>query len=72
MKTREIISASAAAAILGYAPEKVRQYIKAGIWKFGERVPKEKTGRKQDSYIIYTRKLYKHLGIDEIGKEGSA
>lgn len=59
---REVISAREAAQILGVAPEKVRQRIKLGIWKFGERIPKEKTGNKQDTYCVYARKLYEHIG----------
>lgn len=59
---KEVLSARAAAEILGVAPEAVRQRIKLGIWKFGERIPKEKTGNKQDTYCIYPRKLYEHIG----------
>lgn len=59
---KEIISASAAAKILGVRPEKVRQRIRAGIWTFGVCIPKEKTGRKNDDFDIYTRKLYEHIG----------
>lgn len=62
---KEIMSATAAAEILGCSPEAVRQRIRLGIWKFGECIPKERTGRKQDNFIIYRRKLEKHLGIEK-------
>ena len=59
---KETMSAREAARILGCAPEGVRQRIKLGIWDFGECIPKEKTGNKADTYIIYKAKLYRHMG----------
>ncbi len=58
----EILSAKQAAKILGVSPQCVRERIKRGIWTFGEMIPKEKTGNKYDSYCIYRKKLYKHIG----------
>lgn len=62
--SREIMSAKEAADIIGCTPQAVRQRIRLGIWRFGECIPKEKTGNKQDSFVIYRRKLEKHLGKD--------
>ena len=45
MEPHEIMSASEAARLLGCSPEKVRQHIRAGVWKFGICVPKQKGGR---------------------------
>lgn len=61
-KEKETMSAAEAARILGCSPEAVRQRIRLGIWKFGECIPGKKTGRKSDSFIVYRRKLYNHIG----------
>ena len=61
---KELISAKEAARIIGCDPQALRQRIKLGIWKFGERIPKEKTGLKCDTYLISRRKLYRYLGIE--------
>ena len=58
---KEIISARAAAKIIGCPAEAVRQRIKAGIWTFGERIPKEKTGNKVDTYLISRKRLERYL-----------
>lgn len=58
---KEIISARAAAKIIGCSAEAVRQRIKAGIWTFGERIPKEKNGNKIDTYLISRKKLERYL-----------
>lgn len=58
------MSVAEVAKILHCDPNKVRMHIKLGIWKFGERIPKEKTGKKQDSYIIYRGKFMKHIAAE--------
>lgn len=62
---KETMRVPEAAKLLGCNPEAVRRRIRLGIWKFGEVIPKEKTGNENDSFVIYRRKLYKHLGIEE-------
>lgn len=59
---KETMSVPEAARILGCNAQAVRERIKAGIWDFRERIPREKTGNKQNSYVIYRRKLYRHIG----------
>lgn len=59
---KELISARAAAKILGVGPQKVRERIRQGIWTFGECVPKEKTGKKEDGFDVSVRKLYEFIG----------
>lgn len=61
---KETISTGEAARLLGCNPEAVRQRIRVGVWKFGEVIPKGKTGKKTDSFVIYRRKLFKHLGME--------
>ena len=61
---KETVSICPAAKLLGFNQQSVRERIRAGIWNFGEVIPKKKTGRKTDSFVIYRRKLYKHLGIE--------
>lgn len=63
---KETMGVPEAAKLLGCNPEAVRRRICLGIWKFGEVIPKEITGNENDSFIIYRRKLYKHLGIEEV------
>lgn len=63
---KETMGVPEAAKLLGCNPEAVRRRIRRGIWKFGEVIPKEKTGNEIDSFVIYRRKLYKHLGIEEV------
>ena len=60
MEPHELMTASEAARLLGCSPEKVRQHIRAGVWKFGVCIPKQKGGKK-DSFIIYRRQLMKTL-----------
>lgn len=62
---KETISISAVAQILGCSQQSVREYIRQGIWNFGEVIPKKKTGKKQDRFVIYRRKFYRHIGIEE-------
>lgn len=61
---KETISTKDTAKLLGCNPEAVRQRIRVGVWKFGEVIPKGKTGKKTDSFVIYRRKLFKHLGME--------
>ena len=68
MNDREIMSAREASKIIGCTPEAVRQRIRLGVWDFGECIPKKITGRKQDTFVIYRRKLYRHIGVSEDGK----
>lgn len=66
MPEPEMMSAQAAAKILGCSPQAVRERIKRGIWKFGEYIPKSKTGNAtKDTYCIYRSKLYKHIGKED-------
>ncbi len=60
--SQETLSAREAAKILGCDPQAVRERIRLGIWTFGECIPKSMTGHKCDTFIIYRRKLYKHIG----------
>lgn len=62
---KETISVPEAAKLLGCNPAAVRKRIRLGIWKFGEVIPKEVTGKKTDTFVVYKRKLYKQLGIEE-------
>lgn len=65
---KNMISASEAARILGCSPQMVRERIKRGIWKFGEYIPKEKSGNgTKATYCIYRSKLYRHMGKEEQG-----
>ena len=50
------------AKILNCSQQKVRMHIRLGIWKFGECIPKEKTKKKTDTFVIYTRKFKQHIG----------
>lgn len=44
-----------------------RERIKAGIWKFGEVIPRSRSGNEtKNTYCIYRSKLYKHIG-KEVG-----
>ena len=54
MKEREILSAAAASRYIGCAPQKVREHIRAVIWKFGVCIPKK--GAK-DEFLIYRRQM---------------
>ena len=62
MPDKETMSAAAAARIIGCSPQMVRERIKRRIWTFGDHIPKEKTGKTQDSFIIFTKKLNRFLG----------
>ena len=58
----EILKPPAVAQILGCNENKVRKYIRRGIWTFGEFIPPNKTGKKTGDYPIYRAKLEKHIG----------
>ena len=63
MPEKEMMSAAAAGRVLGCSAQMVRERIKRGIWKFGEYIPKEKSGNEvKDTYCIYKDKLYRHIG----------
>ncbi|WP_418750613.1 hypothetical protein [Frisingicoccus sp.] len=64
MKEKETLTVPEAAAILGCTPQAVRERIRRGVWKFGECLPKAKTGNSCDTFVIYRRKLYRHIGRD--------
>lgn len=56
------LTATQAAKVLGMAPITLKQYIRAGIWGFGEVIPGRKIGQKNDRVIIWTGKLESHIG----------
>lgn len=65
MPEKEILSANEAAKILGCSAQMVRERIKRGIWKFGECIPKSKSGNEfKNTYCIYRTKLYQHIGME--------
>lgn len=66
---KQILNACQAARIIGCSPQMVRERIKRGIWTFGKYIPKEKTGRKNDTYEIILNDLYKYLSITEKQQE---
>ena len=61
MCEKPLISASEAAKIIGCTPQMVRDRIKSGVWKFGEFIPKNRTGNKRDTYLINRAKLMQYL-----------
>lgn len=65
MAEKEIMSAAEAARVLGCTPQAVRERIRLGIWNFGECIPKKMTKNKSDTFVIYRRKLYRHIGMTE-------
>lgn len=53
-----------AAKLLGCSKQKVREHIRRGIWKdFAYCIPKSKTGKKNDEFIIIRAKFNKHFGL---------
>lgn len=50
------------AKILGCSEQKVREHIRQGIWDFGYCIPKSKTGKKTDEFIIIRSKFNKFIG----------
>lgn len=61
------VTVAVAAQLIGCSQQTVRERIKRGIWTFGEAIPE----KNHINYVIYKRKLYRHLGIDD-GGEASA
>ena len=62
---KPLLSAQEAAAIIGCGSQKVREHLKRGIWKFGEVIPKGKTGNKYNVYLINRRKLLGYLQLTD-------
>ena len=60
------MNATEAAKIIGCSPQMVRERIKRGIWKFGEVIPKGRSGNSKDSYLINRKKLMRYLGEEEV------
>ena len=58
---KEILKPPETAWILGVSQQKVREHIRHGIWKFGECIPKELTGKKTDEFNIYRAQLEAHI-----------
>lgn len=56
-----------AAKELGMSEQAVREHMRRGLFDIGDFIPKEKTGKKQDTFYVYRPKLDKHLGR---GREG--
>jgi len=61
MKEKPIISAKQAAEMIGCDPQKVREHLKRGIWTFGIYVPKSKTGKAKNEYLINRAALERYL-----------
>lgn len=61
---KEVLNAEEAAKIIGCTSQKMRERIKKRVWKFGDCIPKNESGKKQNSYLIYTRKMYKHFEME--------
>lgn len=60
----ETISVKEAAKLLGCTPQALRMRIRTGVWQFGECISGKRTGNSCDTFVIYRRKLYKHMGIE--------
>lgn len=60
---KEILSAVQTARVIGCDPKKVRERLKNGIWTFGEYIPAERTGKKQDCYEVNAYGLAEWLRI---------
>lgn len=56
---KEVLNASEAARVLGIPAKVVRFRIEKGIWTFGRKVP----GKKQGTYIINTREMYRYFDM---------
>lgn len=67
---REILNAVQTARIIGCDPHKVRERLKCGIWTFGEYIPAERTGKKQDCYEInaYSLAGWLRISMEELEK----
>ncbi len=60
---QDILSSTKAARVIGCGPQKVRERIKSGDWKFGVCIPKKGAGCKKDGFEINKYQLAAHLGI---------
>ena len=57
---KKIISASAAARLIGCDPQIVRERLRKGIWKFGRAIP-PKEHRLNWTYEVYPEALEEYL-----------
>ena len=57
---KKIISASAAARLIGCDPQVVRERLRKGIWKFGRAIP-PKEHRLNWTYEVYPEALEEYL-----------
>ena len=60
---KEILSAPEAAKILGVPVAVMRFNLQKGIWKFGEVIPPKITGKKENTYRVYARRMCEHFSI---------
>lgn len=60
---KDILNAVQTARVIGCNPRKVRERLKCGVWTFGEYIPAEKTGKKQDCYEVNASSLAGWLQI---------
>lgn len=61
---RDVLSAAQAAIVLGCAPQRVREMVRIGEWP-GEIIPKHKTGKSCDTFLINIYKLGQKFGISQ-------
>jgi len=61
---RDVLSAAQAAVVLGCAPQRVREMVRIGEWP-GEIIPKHKTGKRNDTFLINIYKLGQKFGISK-------
>jgi len=57
-----------AAQELGMSRQAVREHMRRGLFDIGDYIPKERTGKKQDSFYVYRPKLDRHLGRIQKGE----
>lgn len=60
---KEILNAAEAAKIIGVPPKVIHFNLKKGIWNFGTVISPKVSGKKQNTYQIYTRKMCEFFGI---------
>lgn len=60
--SKQILNATEAAKVIGCNPQKVRERLKRGMWKFGKAYPPDKDCEVW-RYEIPRAKLYSFLGI---------
>lgn len=71
-RMHDILNAAEAARAIGCCPQKVRERIKRGIWKFGSVVTASQSGNMENSYEINKRALAEWLRIPEAEVERRA